>query len=73
MLKVQGDKVISEVKVQGDEVIDEEAKVQRESDGTKEQQQPQRQQQPQQPRLQQQQQDQIGPLSACDDRPEEQQ
>ena len=43
MLKVQGDEAISEVKVQGGEVIYE-VKVQRESDDTREQQQPQRQQ-----------------------------
>ena len=56
-LKVQGDEVIeSEVKVQGGEVIYE-AKVHREIDGTREQQQPQWQQQPQQTRLQQPQQD----------------
>ena len=43
--------------------------MERQSDGTREQQQqPQRQQQP---RLQEQQQDLVGPLSACD-RPEEQ-
>ena len=72
MLKVHGDEAISEVKVQGGEVIYGEVKVQRESDGTREQQQPQRRQQHQQPPLQQQQ-DQVGPLSACDDRPEEQQ
>ena len=54
-------------------MIHEKMKVQRESAGTRKQQQPQRQQQPQQSRLQQQQQDQVGTLSACDDRPEEQQ
>ena len=52
MLKVQGGKVISEVKVLGGEVIYEEVKVQRESDDTREQQQPQRHQQPQHTRLQ---------------------
>ena len=54
-LKVLCDEVISDVKVQGVEVIYEEVKVQREGDGTREQQ--QRQQQLQQTRLQQQQQD----------------
>ena len=64
--------MISEVRVQGDEVIYEEVKVRREGDGTREQpQQPQRQHQP---RLQQHLlQDQVGPLSSCDDRPGEQQ
>ena len=45
-LKVQGDEVISKGKMQDDAVINEEMKVQMESDGAREQQQPQRQQQP---------------------------
>ena len=50
-LKLQCDEVISEVNVEGDEVIYEEVKMQRESDGTREQrQEPQWQQQLQQTR-----------------------